>query len=103
MLTQRIAIEQAKLFVADLVSVGYSPERVILFGSFAKGNYHLHSDIDLAVWDSRFTGCKSDDYVPITRLLSKHFRIELHTFASDETEVDNPFIQEISKTGIALV
>lgn len=103
MLTQRIAIDEAKTFINDLSDLGYRPQKAILFGSFAKGNYHVHSDIDLAIWDSNFTGCKADDYEPIARLLSKHFRIELHTFSLDETEHDNPFIGEITKTGIVLV
>lgn len=34
---------------ADLVSKRLKPKKIILFGSFAKGNWHDYSDIDVAV------------------------------------------------------
>jgi uncharacterized protein len=34
---------------ADLVNKRLKPKRIILFGSFAKGNWHEDSDIDVAV------------------------------------------------------
>ena len=45
---KREAIKVAKKYI-DLISQKYQIENVILFGSYAKGTYHLDSDIDLAI------------------------------------------------------
>lgn len=34
---------------ADLVKKRLKPKKIILFGSFAKGNWHEYSDIDVAI------------------------------------------------------
>lgn len=100
MVTQSIAINQITELLKSLVAVGYQPQRAILFGSLAKGTAHEHSDIDLAVWDSRFTGSLTIDYEPIVRLLTRFPRIELHTFSTEDS--GNPFVSEIRKTGIEI-
>ena len=70
--------------------------------SGANGTQHPHSDIDLALWDDKFTGSLTVDYEPIKRILTRFPLIELHTFPSDEDKFSNPFIAEIIKTGILL-
>ena len=35
--------------VVGRIVAGYDPDRIILFGSFARGDWHADSDIDLAV------------------------------------------------------
>jgi predicted nucleotidyltransferase len=61
-------IERAKIIDA---LIPYDPIKVILFGSFARGDYHAGSDVDLIIikeTDQRFTDrigtvleiCKSD-------------------------------------------
>jgi predicted nucleotidyltransferase len=102
MLTQRIALKHINDFLNDLKAVGYTPEKAFLFGSVAKGSARETSDIDLAVWDKKFSGCLAEDYEPIKKILRKHFLIELHTFPSQENEFDNPFISEIEKTGVRI-
>ena len=100
MLTRKFAKKYINDFLDELSSLGYNPAKAILFGSVAKNCTHHYSDIDLAVWDSRFTGCKAEDYEPIVRLLSKFYKIELHTFPLGETEHENPFISEVIKWGV---
>jgi len=42
------ALKIAKRYV-EAISAKYQIESAILFGSFAKGNYHADSDIDIAI------------------------------------------------------
>ncbi len=58
MFTIRIAKQIVGKLIEDLCENGYNPSRVILFGSVAKGKAHAHSDIDVAIWDEKFTGCR---------------------------------------------
>ena len=45
---KREAIKIAKRY-ADTISHYYNIKKVIIFGSYAKGNYSVDSDIDLAI------------------------------------------------------
>ena len=100
MVTIRIAKQRITQLLADLRAQGYNPTRAILFGSVAKGRPHQYSDIDVAVWDEKFTGCTPIDYESIGRLLQNYPRLELHTYHVSETAEENPFIAEIEKNGI---
>ena len=100
MLTRKALNKRVSDFIADLRTAGYSPERVVLFGSYAKGKPHAHSDIDLAVWDQKFTGCGTIDVEPIASIVSKYPLLELHSFSLDDTEYNNPFVKEILKQGV---
>ena len=102
MVNRSIAIEQIYRLLADLVEQGYQPTKACLFGSVATGTQHAYSDIDLAVWDGRFTGCLTIDYEPIKRILSQYPLIELHTFSSTDDKKSNPWAAEILAHGIPL-
>ena len=102
MLTRDTAINLANNFINDLKSIGYNPYPVYMFGSMVNGNIHEYSDIDLAVWDSKFTGAMHLDYDTLKQLLVKHQNIELHPYNTSDTEDTNPFIAVIKKTGIQL-
>jgi len=102
MLTREIAIKQSLQLIDELRKNGYDASRAALFGSVVNGKVHKHSDIDLALWDKKFTGCLSIDYEPIKHILRKFDRIELHTFNDRETPENNPFIKVIEKRHINL-
>jgi len=102
MLTRKALTHYINSFIADLKTAGYEPTKVILFGSYAAGQPHEESDIDLAVWDKRFVGLGTVDIVPILSIISKYPQLELHPFHTDETEDDNPFIGEITRLGTEL-
>jgi predicted nucleotidyltransferase len=99
MLDKKNAIETAGLFIADLKMLGYNPTQAWLFGSVVADTVHPYSDIDLAVWDNKFTGVLHLDGEKIKRLLLKYKLIELHSFPASVTENDDPFVGEIKKTG----
>lgn len=102
MFTIRIAKQIIVSLIGDLRLEGYNPTRVVLFGSVAKAKAHRYSDIDVAVWDEKFTGCRPIDRESLVKILHRYPRLELHTFHSSETSDDNPFIKEIEKSGIAV-
>ena len=102
MVDHTIAIKQIYQLLSDLVEQGYQPTQACLFGSVATGQQHAHSDIDLAVWDSRFTGCLAIDYEPIKHLLTRYPLIELHTFSPADTKEANPWVSEILSHGTLL-
>lgn len=102
MFTRKALAEHIDRFINELELCGYLPERVLLFGSYAAGSPHEYSDIDLAVWDQKFTGCGSVDVEPIARIVSKYHPIELHTFDPADDQ-DTPFIREIKRKGIVVL
>ena len=100
--TRKAALDLSRSYLIDLKKEGYNPNKVILFGSFAKGTQHQHSDIDLAIWDERFSGSIYTDALPLVKLKLKYPRIELHSFSIGDTKETNPFIGEILKEGIVI-
>jgi predicted nucleotidyltransferase len=102
MFTIRIAKQTIASLVNGLRMNGYNPLRVVLFGSVAKGKAHRYSDMDVAIWDEKFTGCRPIDHEALVKILHNYPRLELHTFHSSETSEDNPFIKEIEKSGIVI-
>ena len=77
-------------------------EKVILFGSYAKGNAHPYSDIDIAIV-SKFFG--KDDFKEMSKLNALTYgvdtRIEVHPISSTNfSNSVSPFILEVKKYGI---
>jgi uncharacterized protein len=103
MFTRKAVIKIIRDFVLDLKQHGYNPTKVILFGSYAKGTPHTHSDIDLAIWDHSFTGARPID---VENIIKKKIKrpplLELHTFHSSDTPETDPFIGEILNHGIPI-
>ena len=102
MLTRRKLFSLIDNFLIELKDLGYSPQKAILFGSYATGHPHNNSDVDLALWDEKFCGVNFIDFEPFVHLISKFHPLQLHTFPAGETQDDNPFIEEIAKTGIEI-
>ncbi len=89
----------AKL-IENLKSVQVYPRRIVLFGSYAKGNPHTYSDIDLAIWAKGFQGVRPLDIEKIASALIELSGFEIHPFTEFETSDENPFIEEIERYGI---
>jgi predicted nucleotidyltransferase len=75
-----------------------------LFGSYAKNNQNSESDIDIALFiDNLRDSDKFDLQVQLLLLASKFdTRIEPHPFSKTDMVSDNPFVDEIKKTGIEI-
>ncbi len=103
MVTQYAALTEVGAFITDLRELGVVPQRVILFGSFARNEQHEWSDIDVAVVAEELSGFRPTDYRRFSAALCRHLDIELHPFRPEDFIDWNPFVQEIKRTGIVVV
>ena len=106
MLTQDVAIETVRNYVRNIETHGFQLHTVILFGSFAKGTQHKWSDIDVALVADEFTGFTFDDkkLFPYAGIKEPYVRIEVKTYPTDYfNRGDDPFIEEIIRTGIKII
>lgn len=79
-------------------------KEAILFGSYAKGNAHEWSDIDIALVSDIFVGNRIDDKDKIRRItLSVSSEIEVIPFAPQDFNLQNPLAKEILTSGIRLI
>jgi uncharacterized protein len=99
MLTQKklnIFLQQLSL---ALLHNDFIIEKMVLFGSYSKGNPHANSDIDVAVWSAQFSGIRILDIETLAPIISKFHNLELHPFTLSDTALNNPFVAEILNTG----
>ena len=97
-------IEIIKKFLLEASKDNVRISKAILFGSYAKGNYHEYSDIDLAVISEDFEGNSFYDGKKLTKaMLRTCIDIESHTYRPEEFNEDNPFVKEILRYGIQII
>lgn len=99
-MTNSLAIERV---VEGLM--GYNPEKIILFGSAARGDTDEYSDIDLIVvkeTDRRFV----QRLVDISEFISPYISVDVFVYTPGELkamqEDGNPFIEQALKDGKVL-
>ncbi|MCL2098774.1 MAG: nucleotidyltransferase domain-containing protein [Bacteroidales bacterium] len=98
---QREAIIAAQKYV-DTVSKKYELVQAFVFGSYAKGNYHADSDIDVAVVLKNVPNL-FDAQVDLLHIRKdEDLQIEPHTFRDTEFNSDNPLVHEILQSNLAL-
>lgn len=85
--------------------MAYEPEKIILFGSAARGDTDEYSDIDLIViknTDRRFV----QRLVDVTAFLPLDIGVDVFVYTPQEIkamiEEENPFIEQALKDGIVL-
>lgn len=85
---------------ANQVKSKYDFIKVVLFGSYVKGNYHKESDIDIAIILKDFSKL-NDVQLDLMRLRRKvDSRIEPHPIREKDFNVNNPIASEIIKYGL---
>ena len=95
---KREAIDIAVKY-AHIVKSKYDFVKIILFGSYAKGNYNDDSDIDIAVILKDYNNL-IETQLDLMRLRRKiDSRIEPHPFRENEFDISNPMVNEIVKYG----
>ena len=99
-LDKTTALEHAKKY-AQLVGEQLHPMKIVLFGSYANGNYTINSDIDIAVIVNKI----EDDFLLLSKQLNKFTRnidsrIEPVLIQNDEDR--SGFLSTILETGITL-
>jgi uncharacterized protein len=84
---------------ATAINQRYDFLKIILFGSYAKGNYHEDSDIDIAIVFKDFNNL-IEMQVELMKLRRKiDSRIEPHPFRESDFDISNPIVYEIIKYG----
>lgn len=84
---------------AYVVNANFNSVKIILFGSYAKGNFNKDSDIDIAVILNDFHDI-IEVQVKLMKLRRKiDSRIEPHPFREKDFVLSNPFVNEIMKYG----
>ena len=84
---------------ADAVKLKYDTVKIIMFGSYAKGNYHKDSDIDIAVILKDYNNL-IDTQLGLMRIRRNiDSRIEPHPFREKDFDITNPIVNEIVKYG----
>jgi len=90
-------------YISLLIENKIQIEKVMLFGSYAKGTFHEFSDIDLAVVSDFFEGIRIKDTGKIRHItLAVSSDLEIFPYNSKEFKSDNPFVNEILETGIQI-
>ncbi|MFW5974700.1 MAG: nucleotidyltransferase domain-containing protein [Bacteroidota bacterium] len=84
---------------ANRVKLKYDFTKVFLFGSYARGNYHKESDIDVAVILEDFRNL-NEIQLDLMRMRRKiDSRIEPHPIRKKDFNINNPIANEIIKYG----
>lgn len=95
---KREAIEIAERY-ASAVKAKFDSVKIVLFGSYVKGNFNKDSDIDIAVILKDYNNL-IDIQLDLMRLRrSIDSRIEPHPFRERDFENSNPIVHEILKYG----
>ena len=92
----------ARRFKKLLLKRGYPVQRVVLFGSVAKGTADAQSDIDIAVVTNSFHSSRLEEGTDIL-LLSKNIDVRIETVTLHPDDFKRPFftlVGEIERTGM---
>ena len=105
MLTQDAAIGIVRSYARDMEEFGVRLRAVFLYGSFAKGTQREWSDIDVALVADEFTGLPDDcNLFPYMGGIRKPYTlIEAKTYPTEYFLQGDPYIEEITKTGIKII
>ncbi len=99
MYSEQALVETIKKFV-NLAAAEIRVREVYLFGSYAQGNAHEYSDIDIAVVSDDFLGDRFDNVKRLIKYMAKSsVDLQIHPFKTEDFTPDNPFVEEILRTG----
>ena len=98
---KREAIKAAQNYVYN-VSKKYELTRAFVFGSYAKGNYHADSDIDVAVILKNVPNLFDAQVDLLHMRRDEDLHIEPHTFRDADFNIDDPLVYEILQAGLEL-
>ena len=102
MVTQHAAIKLVSDFANDVKKQGVHLQKVFLFGSYAHNRQREESDIDVALVADEFTGVGYDDMKLFVKSLRNYTIIQPQTYSTRHFNQGDPFIEEISKSGIEI-
>jgi predicted nucleotidyltransferase len=96
-------ISIVKNYVDDVRKV-MPVDKVMLYGSYAKGCARNDSDIDICFFLTSFNDMKKHDIVVKLFLFAHKYKlyIEPNVFEVSDLYDDNPFVKEVLRTGIEI-
>ena len=98
---KREALTVAQRYV-DNVCKKYELAQAFVFGSYARGNYHADSDIDVAVVLKNVPNLFDAQVDLMQMRKDEDLQIEPHTFRDTDFNTDDPFVHEILQAGLQL-
>jgi len=90
--------EQIKQKIQDYFSQNDKIDTVLLFGSFAKGNFNSHSDIDIAIHSQNSLGYEELSKIQCDLSLLCKREIDL----ADLSQAEGIFLYQIMTTGVKI-
>jgi predicted nucleotidyltransferase len=103
MLTKGAAIRTVEKFVKEVKASGIHVRRAVLFGSYAHGEPHQWSDIDVALVADEFKGVDDARYFWKIRIKRDYIDISTRTYNTNEfTPRIDPFVEVIMEHGIEI-
>ncbi len=102
MVSKETAINIARSFVNECRLNGLNFYKVLLFGSFAKGDIHESSDIDLLVISDQFTDNIFDNIRMFAKANIKFPIIEVHPYPTSYYLSGDDFIKEIENESLVI-
>ena len=103
MVTDFETVKQLAQSYASDVKEAFPVDKVVLFGSHAKGIATEQSDIDICFFLSSFGEKRRVDVIKDLLGLMRKYRgvyFEPVVFEAAEIQNDNPFVKEILRTGV---
>lgn len=100
MADQTFAIEYANKFLRDCEKIKFPIDKALLFGSFAKQTQTNDSDIDIALFSTKFTDNPIENVDMIVDAWIHFPLLDIKAFRS--TSDKSLMMEEILKTGIEL-
>jgi predicted nucleotidyltransferase len=100
-------IETVKLILNDYVDqvrLTMPIEKVVLYGSYAKGLATDESDVDVCFFLSSFDGEDRHDIIVKLFVLAHKYDLYIEPIAFEVSDLydDNPFVKEVLRTGIEI-
>jgi len=93
-------IGKIRQYLRFLLANGYHIKKTYLYGSYAKGNYHKDSDIDLVIVSRDFTGNRFKDSLKLMELCRNiDSRIEPMPYRPEDFNDSDPLVIEVKATG----
>ncbi len=78
-------------------------EKIVLYGSYAKGGYAADSDLDLAVFAKNKTACDLPKYRQLARICrTDMIDVQVQVFSVEEMEDPCGIVEEIMEFGIEI-
>ncbi len=95
-----LVIEKVKRYLNELNRYGVKIEKAYLYGSYARGNYHKDSDIDIVIISRDFQGMRFSDWKRIAPLTENiDVRIEPMPYRPEDFTDSDPLAVEVMATG----